>query len=129
MWRPDGPMHETAWWSSWQGAVIIGLLLLIAGLLIWLVLRSRETPGGGAPRHGRGDDEAVALARMRYARGELDRDGYLQVVQDLTGRSPATTPAAAPAVAPEPVASAAEPAAAEPPESPSPPESPTAGPA
>ena len=80
MWRPDGPMHETAWWSSWQGALVIGLLLLVAGLLIWLIVRSRETPTGGSARGGHGDDEAVALARMRYARGELDRDGFDRIM-------------------------------------------------
>ncbi|MGZ5290041.1 MAG: SHOCT domain-containing protein [Actinomycetota bacterium] len=94
MWRPDGPMHETAWWSSWQGAVVICLLLVVAGLLIWLIVRSRETPTGGSARAGHGDDEAVALARMRYARGELDRDGFARIMQDLTGRSPAAEPRA-----------------------------------
>jgi hypothetical protein len=55
-------MHETAWWSSWQGAVIIGLLLLIAGLLIWLIARSGTTPSGtpGDPAGG---------ARRRRGRG------------------------------------------------------------
>jgi hypothetical protein len=120
MWRPDGPMHETAWWSSWQGAVIIGLLLLIAGLLIWLIARSGTTPSGttgGSPRAGRGDDEAVALARMRYAQGELDRDGFDRIMQDLTGRSPVI------AEHPE------SPAPTEPPTSPEPPASPKAEPA
>ena len=104
MWRPDGPMHETAWWSSWQGAGVICLLLLIAGLLIWLLVRSREAAGGPARCSGRGDDEAVALVRMRYARGELDRDGFDRIVQDLTGRSPAIAELAEPSVSPEPPA-------------------------
>lgn len=123
MWRPDGPMHETAWWSSWQGAVIIGLLLLIAGLLIWLIARSRAVPPGtsdAASRAASGarDDEAVELARMRYARGELDRDGFVRIIGDLTGEPPATVPPAPNASDPGTQAPTAEP-----------PESPTTEPA
>lgn len=101
MWRPDGPMHETAWWSSSQGAVVICLMLLIAGLLNWLLVRSREA-AAGCPARGswHGDDEAVALVRMRYARGELDRDGFDRIVQDLTGRSPAIAEHAEPPATP-----------------------------
>jgi len=46
----------------------------------------------------------VALVRMRYARGELDRDGFDRIVQDLTGRSPAIAELAEPSVSPEPPA-------------------------
>jgi len=113
-------MHETAWWSSWQGAVIIALLLLIAGLLIWLLARSGTRPSatsGDSGRGGRSDDEAVALVRMRYARGELDRDGFDRIMQDLTGRSPVI------ADRPE------SPAPTEPPTPPEPPAAPKAEPA
>jgi hypothetical protein len=114
MWRPDGPMHETTWWSSWQGALIIGLLILIAGLLIWLIVRSRPTPPAGTTSGDPGGDEAVAEVRMRYARGELDRDDFLRITQDLTGRTPTRD---APAASP--------PATTERPEVPQPPEAPT----
>jgi len=100
-------MHETAWWSSWQGAIVIGLLLLIAGLLIWLIVRSREAAAGGSPRGGQSDDEAVALVRMRYARGELDREGFNRIVQDLTGRPRVIAERSEP---PEPPESSAQPA-------------------
>jgi hypothetical protein len=115
-------MHDTAWWSTWQGALMIGLMILIAGLLIWLIARSRTTPGGsgttgGTPSVGPGDD-AVAQARMRYARGEIDRATYAQIVEDLTG------------VEPEPMAESttASAKAANPP-TPDLPTTPTAGPA
>ena len=106
MWRPDGPyMHDTAWWSTWPGALMIGLMVLIAGLLIWLVMRSRNAPGttSAGPAPAAREDDAVAQARMRYARGELDREGFTQVMQDLTGRPPAM--AAAPAAAAPPTES------------------------
>lgn len=96
MWGPDGPpMHDTAWWSSWQSALMIGLMILIAGLLLWLVLRSRARPDGPATP-ARGEDEAVAQVRMRYARGELDRKAFAEMMQDLTGETPVEASEAAP---------------------------------
>jgi uncharacterized membrane protein len=98
-------MHDTAWWSTWPGALMIGLMVLIAGLLIWLVMRSRNAPGttSAGPAPAAREDDAVAQARMRYARGELDREGFTQVMQDLTGRPSAM--AAAPAAAAPPTES------------------------
>ena len=88
-------MHDTAWWSTWQGSVMIGLMILITGLLIWLIVRSlarrgtSDKDGGAAPVAPDGrEDDAVAQARMRYARGEIDRADYARIVEDLTGPAP-----------------------------------------
>jgi len=111
-------MHDTAWWSTWQGALMIGLMILIAGLLIWLIARSRTTSetsarSGGAPPAAPGSraDDAVEQARLRYARGEIDRAGYARIVQDLTGSVPETMAASA-------ATSTADPSASAPPEAP-----------
>lgn len=59
----------------------IGALVLIAIGVIWLVTRLR---GVGAS----GGRTATALDELdrRYARGELDRDTYLQMRRDIVGR-------------------------------------------
>ena len=88
--------------------VIFALLLLLVLLVVaQLVLSVMRRPrfggppwgpggGGGGGRHGgppwRGPD-ALAIAQARYARGELDRDAYLQLAEDLGG-APAPPPPA-----------------------------------
>jgi len=73
------------------------LFALFIGLLVWALMRlmnhdhARHAPVGG-PWQGR--DEALNAARMRYARGELDRDQYFRMVEDLTGVPRPVDPAA-----------------------------------
>src|SRR5690349_8849307 len=92
---------------GWHGGVrlfggLFGIVLfaLFIGLLVWVLMRlmnhdqSRHVPAG-APWQPR--DEALNAARIRYARGELDRDQYFRVVEDLTGVPRPAEPAAPPA--------------------------------
>jgi hypothetical protein len=73
------------------------LFALFIGLLVWALMRlmnhdhARHAPVGG-PWQAR--DEALNAARMRYARGELDRDQYFRLVEDLTGVPRPADPAA-----------------------------------
>ncbi len=68
--------------GSWAwGMALLGLLLIliVVGLIIWLVVysaRSSRPPTNGA----RG---AIELLDERYARGEIDRDEYLERRKDL----------------------------------------------
>jgi uncharacterized membrane protein len=69
--------------GSTLGWVVFALQLrMLAGLAV-LVARAFMRPrfGGPAPRRAPGDP--LEIARFRYARGELSRDDYLQVVRDL----------------------------------------------
>ncbi|HEX7525507.1 MAG TPA: SHOCT domain-containing protein [Gaiellaceae bacterium] len=43
-----------------------------------------------------GGPDPLAVARMRYARGEIGRDEYVQLAQDL-GEAPAAEPPTPPA--------------------------------
>lgn len=67
-----------------------GLVSMVAYLAFWagaIVLARRmldERFPQRAPASTR-DDDPVALVRMRYARGEIDRDQYLQLRRDLEG--------------------------------------------
>ncbi|MGH2718289.1 MAG: SHOCT domain-containing protein, partial [Actinomycetota bacterium] len=49
--------------------------------------RGQFPPGSPAPHPGWAipQDDALNAARIRYARGEIDREQYFRVVEDLTG--------------------------------------------
>jgi uncharacterized membrane protein len=79
--------HPLAW-------VLFVLLLLAVAALIVIAARSLLAPRGGAspvsaPPAPRADD-ALMTVRMRYARGEIGRDDFLRISEDLGG-PPATT--------------------------------------
>ena len=87
----DGRFFGPGWHGGFQlfgGLFGILLFALFIGLLVWALMRlmnhdhTRHAPVGG-PWQAR--DEALNAARMRYARGELDRDQYFRMVEDLTG--------------------------------------------
>ncbi|MFN8584306.1 MAG: hypothetical protein U0446_03125 [Dehalococcoidia bacterium] len=78
----DGP-HGWAWfWMAFMMA-LVWIPLILGG--IWFAL----TAGRGGlrpaardePRHA--DVDARELARRAYARGEVDRDRFLQLMRDL----------------------------------------------
>lgn len=80
-----GGPHYFAWFLLF---LLIGLLIL----LIFFVLtrwdgRPRPVAAAAPGVTGAGDD-AHTLVRLRYARGEIDRDTFLQVSQDLAGAPP-----------------------------------------
>ncbi len=95
-WAGHGP-------PVWGWLIPLLFLLVIAGLVIWGVLRltSRQVaapaaypgPWGAAPRPG---DPALDAVRTRYARGEITREEFLRLVTDLGGAPPAPPPPAAP---------------------------------
>ncbi|HEY2665266.1 MAG TPA: hypothetical protein VGK51_00355 [Actinomycetota bacterium] len=97
-------MGERFFGPGWHGGFqlfggLLGIVLfaLFIGLLVWALMRlmnhdeARHVPVSG-PWQVR--DEALHAARMRYARGELDRDQYFRMVEDLTGVPRPAEPAA-----------------------------------
>ena len=103
--RHDGGADSLEW-------VIFALLLVLILLVIALIAltlmrrphfggrlhkrRGMHGPPGppGGPPWGRPDP--LSIARMRYARGEIGRDEYVQLTQDLGGEpevEPLTPPA------------------------------------
>lgn len=86
MWEHGHDWGMGSWGGVWWGpfGMIIWLLLLVVIVVavIWLVRST--TQGGGReppPRRSAGLD----VLEERYARGEVDRDEYLQKKRDLTG--------------------------------------------
>ena len=81
MWYEHGGPDGWGWLSMVAIMAVVWLPLLIAGA--WLLTRA---PGGAPPppRDGGGEpSDAVEIARRAYARGELPRERYLQIVEDL----------------------------------------------
>jgi uncharacterized membrane protein len=64
------------------GLFWIALLVGIGILLYALVTRWQ----GGQGRASPSPDDPLALLRIRYARGEITREQYQQVLRDLTKR-------------------------------------------
>ena len=85
----SGPVfvHTGPWQHGWFGWLLpILFLAVVAGLVIWVVLRVTRRPPVLAPAWGPprfGSDAALGEARLRYARGEMSREDFLQVSGDL----------------------------------------------
>ncbi|TAK75796.1 MAG: hypothetical protein EPO16_08415 [Dehalococcoidia bacterium] len=79
MWYWNGDFGGWAWlWMTFMMAVM-WLPLLIGGWWIATQLgRRHDAPPPPPPDH-----DALEIARRAYARGDLDRERYLQIVADL----------------------------------------------
>ena len=95
---PGYPVHRVGW-----GFTIAHLIFwaLIVAALIWLVVWIVRSPHHGLlhEHHGvapRPVDTALQEARMRYARGEMTREEFLQISTDLGGAPTIPPPPPAP---------------------------------
>jgi len=67
------------------GGGFLGIFLILWGILLLVRIAfwaSRRGWGGGGPP-GRRFDPAIVEARQRYARGEITREQFQQIVSDL----------------------------------------------
>lgn len=77
-WCPMCPMGP--WdWIGMIVAALVGIAFLSA--VIWLVYRMLNGPG--SPSGGQRGDRAADALRERYARGEIDRETYDRMLEDL----------------------------------------------
>jgi putative membrane protein len=76
--------------------LLVLLLLVIVSLALDAYHRSQPAAGRSQTATG-----ALALLDLRYARGEVDRDAYLQARADLSGAEAATLVMPAPSEPPE----------------------------
>ncbi len=74
----------------WEIAIVIVVALIVVALIIgaiFLIVWAFRRSGGasGAPSSGPtgGRPTALQIAQERYARGEINRDEYMQIVSDL----------------------------------------------
>jgi uncharacterized membrane protein len=86
---PSYPYH----YGLFGGVFFLFLILIVAFFIVrvafWSTRASRYGRRSGAnhPNGGYGPNRPVMVARMRYARGEITREQYDQIIQDL-GRRP-----------------------------------------
>jgi uncharacterized membrane protein len=71
---------------------VVIVLFFIVRVAFWSMRASRYSPRsrGGGPAAYAGPNRPAMIARMRYARGEITREQYEQILQDL--RRPPGTP-------------------------------------
>lgn len=73
----------------WMGLLGLLVFLLLAALVVWAIVvlvrhgrRGKTAPIDSAPAAYKGDD-ALEVARLRYARGEITRDEFTALRDDL----------------------------------------------
>jgi uncharacterized membrane protein len=83
-------------WHWGQGVVVRWLIIFfflafLALLALGVALLWRHWSGG---EPGEGGDAALEALRLRYARGEITREEFLQATDDLGGPAPPLPPPA-----------------------------------
>lgn len=93
--RFDGVVGDHgSWWGFFGTLVPILLLLVLIGVGVWAVLRLSARgpvpvhPAAAAPPVPARPDGALEEVRLRYARGEMSREEFVQRSRDLGGLVP-----------------------------------------
>jgi putative membrane protein len=75
--------HDGFWmWGPGPIFLILFGILLLLGIAVLVRLLAFYS---GQPREGGGRKRALEVLEERYAKGEIDRDEYLQKREDLEG--------------------------------------------
>jgi len=80
-------MERFGYWG-FGGVLLWGLLIALAiALIVWIIIsltsrRKADTSSSAVPQKS----SALAILEERYAKGEIDRDDYLQRKGDLGGQ-------------------------------------------
>jgi uncharacterized membrane protein len=84
-WIPGFRGHG-AWWTVSEILPLV-LLIVLIGVVVWAAVRvtRRDRVPVGAAVAG---DGALTEVRLRYARGDMNRDEYLEKSHDLGGTIP-----------------------------------------
>ena len=74
----------------WGGFLLLFLIVWVSFFVLRMAIWTGRGRGGYYGRTGRPRDPAIMVARQRYARGEITREQYDQIMTDLTrrGRGP-----------------------------------------
>jgi uncharacterized membrane protein len=96
----DPRVVDHGWWHA-GNIVPIMLFAILIGVIVWAVLRltrlSRPTLTGTSVGSANAASSSAALGelQLRYARGEIDREEFVQRFTDLGGTGVAPVPTAA----------------------------------
>lgn len=85
-----GHMMDRMWGVAWGWALLwllfgVALIVLVVLAIVWLIRSMRA--GGTRPTGGASPASARDALDLRYARGEISREEYLQARRDLEGPS------------------------------------------
>ena len=90
----DGPLGGHGWAFFFGGLIPLLLVAALIGVAVWAVIRltSHPRPIGATigPALGPSPDGALEEVRLRYARGEITREEFVQRFRDLGGSEPPT---------------------------------------
>ncbi len=76
-------MHDgMGWWMVFGGVWAILFWVALIALIVWVIRRIADRGGGDARGPERHD--ALEIAKMRYARGEITKEQFDQIKRDLT---------------------------------------------
>ena len=70
------------WWWAFGGAFMILFWVGLIALLVWVVVRIVRGSGNGGGSGGQKKD-ALDIAKERYAKGEITKEEFEQIKQDL----------------------------------------------
>jgi putative membrane protein len=89
---PSGPYRYYPFGGLFLAFFILIVIFFIVRVAFWSSRASRygRRYGPGNPDGGYGVNRPAMIARMRYARGEISREQYDQIMKDL-GRPPGPT--------------------------------------
>jgi putative membrane protein len=77
--------HGGLWFFRWAPVLLMLVLIAVA---VWAVLRTTGRGAAVVPAPAGRVDAALEEVRLRYSRGEIDRDEFLQRTRDLGGPEP-----------------------------------------
>jgi uncharacterized membrane protein len=80
----EPPPWHSPWWGPVEWIVPMLVLVLLVGVAVWVILRVTSRPPASVVTSRPALDTAIDRARLRYASGEIDRDAFLQITQDLS---------------------------------------------
>jgi uncharacterized membrane protein len=89
----DPSWVDRPWWDGFGWLMPLLFLAVFAAIAVWAISRVSKqqplaaAPWGAPPPSPAQPDGAVEQARLRYAKGEITRDEYLQIARDLGGPS------------------------------------------
>jgi uncharacterized membrane protein len=80
----EPPTWHSPWWGPMEWIIPMLILVLLVGLAVWVILRVTSRPLASVATTRPALDTAIDRARLRYASGEIDREVFLQISQDLS---------------------------------------------